>query len=284
MKPADVLLALSVPIIWGMGFVVAKGAMDHFPPILLMALRFTLTAVCLIAFFPAPKGILKDLFWVALVSAAVQYSLTFTGLQGIDASTGALVVQLEVPFGVLLGYLVFGDRINVWQIVGMLIAFSGTILIAGEPTLSDSLVSLALVVAGAFTWAVGQVMLKRLGDIGGFTVITWVAVLATPQLYIASWIFESDQIDAIRSASLNAWLAVAYLGLVMTALGYAIWYGLLGRYPVSRVMPFLLLLPVAAVAGGVIFLEENLTEMVILGGSLSMIGVAIITLRSPKES
>lgn len=278
MKPLDVLLAILVAVIWGMGFVVAKAAMNHFPPILLMALRFSVTALVLVWWFRPPKGILLDLFWVALVSAALQYSLTFTGLKGVDASTAALLVQLEVPFGVLMGYLVFRDRITLWQLSGMVLAFIGTGLIMGEPTLTNSKFHMILVISGAFTWSVGQVMLKRLGAVGGFTLITWVAVLATPQLFLASMMIESDQLMAIRTATWKAWMAVIYLGLIMTAVGYALWYRLLGIYPVGHVMPFLLLLPVAAVAGGTVFLGETLTTKILTGGALSLVGVAVITL------
>ena len=283
MKPLDVFFAIAVAVIWGMGFVVAKAAMDHFPPILLMALRFTVTALCLVWFFKPPSGIIKDLFWVALVSAALQYSLTFTGLKGIDASTAALLVQLEVPFGLLMGYLVFKDRISVLQFCGMLMTFFGTLMIVGEPSLANSLLHMCLVIAGAFTWSVGQVMLKRLGDVGGFIIVTWVEVLATPQLFIASFIIESNHFELIRTASFEIWMAVAYLGLIMTALGYAMWYHLLGRYPVSRVMPFLLLLPVVAVTGGIVFLDETMTTKILAGGVMSLIGVAIVTIRSKPQ-
>ena len=283
MKLQDVMLAVMVAVIWGMGFVVAKAAMDHYPPILLMALRFSVTALVLVWFFPPPKGIFKDLFWIALVSAALQYSLTFTGLKGVDASTAALLVQLEVPFGVLMGFLVFKDRITALQLFGMVLAFVGTGLIVGEPSLSNSKSHMLLVIAGAFTWSVGQVMIKRIGEVGGFTLITWVAVLATPQLFIASFLFEDNQYEAVLTASWDAWLAVVYLGIIMTALGYAMWYHLLGRYPVSHVMPFLLLLPVAAVTGGIIFLGESLTTKILTGGLLSLGGVAIITLLGQRK-
>jgi len=278
MKPLDVTLAVLVPVIWGMGFVVAKAAMEHFPPILLMALRFSVTALVLVWWFRPPKGILLDLFWIAMVSAALQYSLTFTGLKEIDASTAALLVQLEVPFGVLMGYLFFHDRITPWQVIGMMLAFAGTTLIVGEPSLANSMFHMMLVIAGAFTWSVGQVMLKRLGVVGGFTLITWVAVLATPQLFIASFVIETGQWEAIRTAYWGDWMAVVYLGIIMTALGYAMWYHLLGKYSVGHVMPFLLLLPVAAVAGGVLFLGEVLTQKILIGGVLSLSGVAIITI------
>ena len=103
MKPLDTLSAISVAIIWGMGFVIAKAAMEHFSPILLMALRFTLTALCMIWFFRPDPKLFNKLFWIAFVSAAIQYSLTFTGVSGIDASTAALLIQLEVPFGYITG-------------------------------------------------------------------------------------------------------------------------------------------------------------------------------------
>ena len=83
MKPADVLLAISVAVIWGMGFTFAKAAIEDFPPILLMALRFSLTALALVWFVRPPWQLLGKIFWIALVSAAIQYSLTFTGLQGV---------------------------------------------------------------------------------------------------------------------------------------------------------------------------------------------------------
>lgn len=288
MKLVDIFLAILVAVIWGMGFVVAKAGMDHFSPILLMALRFGLTALCLIWLFRPPLKLFKNLFWISLISAALQYSLTFTGVQGIDASTSALLIQLEVPFGLLTAWLLLGEKISLKQGIGMLIAFVGAILIVGEPKLSNDISSVMLVISGAFTWAVGQVMIKKLGNcgnLGGFMLISGIALLATPQLFIASFLLESNQIEQIKNAPFEAWLAVAYLALIMTALAYALWYRLLGLYSVNQVMPFLLLLPVTSVAGGIFFLGESLTLKIALGGSLALIGVAVITIqRSSKTS
>lgn len=276
MKPVDVALAIAVAVIWGMGFIFAKAAIEHFPPILLMALRFTLTALALVWFVRPPWQLLRKLFWIALVSAAIQYSLTFTGLKGLDASTASLVVQLEVPFGALLAWMVFRDRLGWRRAFGMLLAFVGVTLIAGEPRYEDNLSSILLVAGGALTWAIGQIMIKKLGVVGGFTLIAWVAVLAAPQLFVASWLVEDGQMEAVVNAPPIVWVAVVYLGLVMTALGYALWYRLLGRYDVNQVMPFLLLLPVTAVAGGVVLLGETLTANIVAGGMLAVGGVAII--------
>ncbi|NCF37910.1 MAG: EamA family transporter [Gammaproteobacteria bacterium] len=264
MKPVDVFLAISIAVIWGMGFVVAKAAMSHFSPILLMALRFSLTAFCLIWFFRPPPGLFRQLFWISLISAALP---------------AALLVQLEVPFGLLLAWLVLGDRISLKQGLGIVIAFGGAMLIIGEPKLQGDLIYAFMVIGGAFTWAVGQIMIKQLGNLGGFRLISGVALFATPQLFLASFLLESDQLAQIATASIAAWGAVAYLGLVMTALAYAIWYRLLGHYSVNQVMPFLLLLPVTSVFGGIAFLGESLTVKIAAGGCLAIAGVGLITIQ-----
>ena len=279
MKPLDTLSAISVAIIWGMGFVIAKAAMEHFSPILLMALRFTLTALYMIWFFRPDPKLFNKLFWIAFVSAAIQYSLTFTGVSGIDASTAALLIQLEVPFAILLAAVLLGDKLTIRQGVGVSLAFCGAILIVGEPKLANNMRYVLMVIGGGFAWSLGQIMIKIMGVSGGFSLISSVAVFAAPQLFIASYLLEDNQIDQIITASPAAWAAVVYLGLVMTALGYAMWYRLLGLYDVNMVMPFLLLLPVASVVGGYLFLDEILTTKIAIGGLLALAGVAIITVR-----
>ena len=194
----------------------------------------------------------------------------------------ALMMHISIMSGVAAALSALMNNVAALtprQLAGMVLAFAGVVCIVGEPRLSGNLIHVALVIGGAFTWAVGQIMIKRLGEVGGFVLITWVAVMATPQLFIASWLLESDHLTAIRSASLEIWAAVGYLGVVMTALGYALWYRLLGLYPVSRVMPFLLLLPLISVAGGIIFLGESLTVKVIIGGLCILAGITLINLR-----
>jgi O-acetylserine/cysteine efflux transporter len=276
LRPLDVLMGLAVPLIWGLGVVFSKAAIEHFPPILLMALRFTLTAAVLVWFVKPPWRIMRQLAAIAFVSAAIQYSLTFTGLLGLDASTAALVIQLEVPFLVLLGAALLHERVSARKWLGIAIAIAGVALIAGEPRLGQAWGSLLLVVGGTFSWALGQIMVRRLGEVGGRTVIAWVAAFAAPQLFVFSFVFESDHLAYIASADWVVWSTVVYLGLVMTALGYSLWYSLIGRHPVSRVGPFLLLMPVFAVLGGVFLLGETLTPLIVLGGVIVIAGVAII--------
>ena len=279
LRPQDILMGLAVPLIWGLGVVFAKAAIGHFPPVLLMALRFTLTALILVWFVKPPWRLMGQLFVIALISAAVQYSLTFNGLRGVDASTAVLVIQLEVPFLILLGAVLLKEKPGRRRWLGIAVAFIGVAFIAGEPRLGTAWDSLALLLGGAFTWALGQIMVRRLGEVGGFTTIAWVAVFAAPQLFAFSLVLEDDHLAYLGSAGWVVWGTVLYMGIVMTALGYGLWYSLVGRFPLARVGPFLLLMPVFSVLGGVTLLGESLTLRVALGGAIVIAGVAVILVR-----
>lgn len=269
-------MGITVALVWGMGFVFAKAAMAHFPPILLTAIRFMVTALAMVWFVRPPIAHLRALLVISFIGSAVQYSLTFTGLKGLDASVTALVVQLEVPFLVLIGALFLGERPGWRKWVGIALAFVGIWQISGEPRIAEAWGSVVMVIAGAFFWAVGQAMIRRLPAIDGLTVTAWIAVLAAPQLLISSLLFESGHWQAIQTAGPIVWAAALYLGLIMTALGYGLWYTLIRRNPVSQVAPFLLLLPVFAVLGGVVFLGESLGARTLLGGALVIAGLGLI--------
>jgi len=276
LTPLDISLGVMVALVWGMGFVFAKAAIAHFPPILLMAFRFSVTALALIWFVRMPRGQLLSLFCIAFVAAGFQYGLTFTGLKELDAGAAALIVQLEVPFLVIIGALFLGEAPGWRKWAGIALAFVGVWYISGAPQIASAWTSVLMVVGGAFFWAVGQAMIRRLEGIDGLTVTAWIAVMATPQLFLGSLLVESGQIAAIKGAGWIVWSAVLYLGLIMTAFGYGLWNTLLRRNPVSQVAPFLLLLPLFAVVGGMVFLGEVPGPQTLMGGALVIAGVGFI--------
>ncbi len=284
LTPRDIGLGVGVALVWGMGVVFAKAAIETFPPILLMCFRFALTAALLVWFVPVPRGHLARLFWIAVVSAAIQYSLVFTGLKSIDASVAVLVIQLEVPFLTLIGALFLGERTSLRKWTGIAIAFGGVALIAGVPEVAAAWGAVLMVISGAIAWAFGQAMVRLLHGLNGLTTTAWVAVMATPQLLIMSLIFENGQVEAIRNANAMVWATVLYLGVGMTALGYGMWYSLVRRNPVSHVAPFLLLLPVFGVLGGYLFLGERLAGLALIGGGIVIAGVGFILTDKPVDS
>ena len=276
LTPLDILLGVGTALVWGAGIIFAKSALAFFPPILLMAFRFAVTAAVFVSFVPIPRGQLMSLARIAFISAAIQYSLTFTGLVGLDASVTLLIVQLEVPFLVLIGAVALSERPTLRKWLGIALAFIGVALIAGEPRVAAAWGSVLLVISGAFAWAVGQAMVRTLKGLNGLTTTAWVAVMATPQLFLMSLIFEQGQMTAILYAPPLVWITVAYLGLVMNGVGYVMWYTLIHRNPVSQVAPFLLLLPVFGVTGSFVFLGESLSGPVMTGGAIVVGGVAFI--------
>ena len=279
--PKQTIMALFVPLLWGLGFVFAKGAINHFPPILLMAFRFSLTALVLVWFTPLPFGKFFQLFKIAIVAAAIQYSLTFTGVKGLEAGLASIIVQLEVPFLVILGALLLREKPGYKKWIGIAISFVGVATMSQQDELSGSFISIALVLGGCFAWALGQVMIRKLKDVSGMQVTAWIAVFAAPQLFFMSAIFEDGQVEAIRNANPLVWWTVLYLGLIMTCLGYYFWNTLIRHHDVSKVAPFLLLLPVFSVLGGNLFLGETITLEKFYGGATILLGIGVIVL-NPK--
>ena len=149
-------------------------------------------------------------------------------------------------------------------------------LIAGAPGLRNQMVSAFLVMCGALTWSIGQVMIKKMVTITGFQLITWVAIFAGPQMFLSSLILETGHLSALKNATILGWGTVIYMGIVMTALGYAIWYHLLKKFDLNQVMPFMLLLPVSSILGAVLFLGERPAIRTLIGGMIVIIGVAAI--------
>ena len=105
----DIFLAILVPIIFGFGFVIAKPAMDQLPPILLNGIRWSLSGIIMFWFFPFPKKLFKSLLIISFLGSTLQYSLTFSGLNIVDASSATLLIQCEIPFGILIAFLILKE-------------------------------------------------------------------------------------------------------------------------------------------------------------------------------
>ena len=285
MNTKQILLALVVPITWGLGFTLAKIGLEQFPALLIMTIRFGIAGLILVWFTKPPWGYMREIFVVALIGSTIQYGLTYNGLKGIDASTAAILVQLEGPILALMGAFLLKEKLGLTRVLGMGLAFIGVLIIVGEPRLDGHLDSVLLLVAGSAVWAVAQIMISRLKDLSGITILAWVAIMATPQMFLASLIIEEGQWAAVTTASLLDWSIILYLALIMTVIGYSIWYHLLSSVDVSKVSPFLMLLPITSIIAGIVLLDEKITTAMLTGGLMIMFGVAstLINWRWPTK-
>ena len=285
MKTKEILIALLVPILLGFGFVIAKPAMEYFPPFLLMGLRFTIPALILVWWFPVPKGLLLDIFKVSFIGSSLQYGLTYSGLNLIDASSAVLLVQLETPFGILIAFFLLKEIPTIKNIIALTISFIGVIILTGAPNLEGQYLGIFLTVSGAFTWSLGAVMAKTLSKkIGAFALMTWLSVFSGPMLIIISMLFDGNPVNYILSANLNSWLTLAFLGLIMQPIAYGAWYFVLSKYPVNKVMPIMLLLPITGLITAIILLGEEPSKQVFLGGAIIIFGVSLILFKNTKKN
>jgi len=279
----DILIAISVPILLGFGFVIAKPAMQHFPPYLLMGLRFTIPALILVWWFPMPKGLFLDLFKVSFIGSTLQYGLTYNGLNIIDASSAVLLVQLEVPFGILIAFFLLKEIPKIKNLIGLAIAFIGVFILTGAPNLEGKYFGVLLTLSGAFTWSLGAVMAKPLSKkIGAFALMTWLCVFSGPLLILISTIVNGNPIQYILSANFYSWITVIYLGFIMQPIAYGAWYYVLRKHPVNKIMPVLLLLPVTGLLTAIFLLGEEPAKQVFLGGAIILFGVGMILFSKPK--
>ena len=125
MQFRHILIALIVPITWGFGFTFAKASLGYFPPLLLMGLRFLLAATLLVCFVPIPRGHLWALSGISFIAATLQYGLTYSGLALMEATPAVLLVQSEVIFGVIIATILLGEKPNIRQLFGIVVALVG---------------------------------------------------------------------------------------------------------------------------------------------------------------
>ena len=284
MRPRDALAMAAMIVIWGFNFVLAKFTMGQIPPLLLMAIRFAIAAVALAPFLRRPAVPFSELLLISFTMGTVQFSLMFAGLAGVPAGVAAVAAQLYVPFGVLLARIVFGERVSLRQMVGMAMAFLGVAIMSRHGAGEVRPLSLAMVVDGAFVFALASIQVKRLGPVPPFELNGWIAILAAPQILIASLVFEDGHWRALAGADWRAWGSVAYIGLVATVGALGLYYHLIARYPVSRIMPMTLMAPVLAAALAVPILGEPVTARGVVGGLLTVAGVAIIAVMRKRRA
>jgi len=282
MRIRDILLALAAMMMWGLNFAVAKLALVEFPPILLAALRFTLVALVLLPFFPRPKE-LKPIVKLAATLGLLHFPMVFSGLALLDASTSAIVLQLQVPLGVIMAAVLLGEKLNWRHGLGMLIAFAGVALIAGAPRLEANRIGLIFLLTAAAAWGFSTVQLKKIGPIDPLTLNGWLGLFVAVELWAISLIVEGSPLPHIAAASSRGWTGILYTALISTIVAFGIWAKLVARYSVGQTMPFMLTVPVFAIMGGIVLNGDRMTTDIVAGGMLTIAGVGMIVLRRPRS-
>ena len=138
MKPVDVAIAIAVQILWAVGFTLGKPVVEHFPPLLMMAMTYGVTALCLVRYIPSIATPFWRLFLIDSLHRADTGLSIFSGLKGLPASTAMLVLQVQAPFTVLFGWLLLGRASLASAARRHDISLLGVVVVAGAPEAASS--------------------------------------------------------------------------------------------------------------------------------------------------
>lgn len=266
MNNTDKLIALGVVFAWGINFMFMKFALDDISPAVLGWLRFTFLLLPALFLLKKPPVAWRWLILYGLTMSFGQFGFMFLALSmGVPTGLSALVHQSQVFFTVMLVVAVFGERICANHLAGMLIAGVGLFLIGvGQYQGGMALMGLFVVMAGSLSWAVGNLVIKKISTtqtiINPVSLVVWGNVSTWVAFgLLAFGLYGADGMLAqVVGLQPLGWLSVLYLAYVASLLGYAGWGDLLARYPASQVTPLALLVPVVALLTGYVMLGERL--------------------------
>ena len=278
MNIKDTFVASLVPIFLGFGFVIAKPAFESFPPILLMGLRFMFASYILIWWFPIPSGYLKKIFIASFIANTLQYSITYSGLNLIDASAAVLLVQTEVPFGVIFAYFMLKEKPTIRALIGISIAFVGVYILTGSPNLEGKFIGIGLTILGSATWALGQVLVKPLSkEINPLALVAWLALFSAPILIVFSAVLDGNTINYLSNAKFEHWIIAIYIGFIMQPITYGCFYYVLKNNPLYKVLPIVTMgIPPTGLLAAIFLLGEKPTQELFIGGAIIIVGVILI--------
>lgn len=278
MSPKDLLLALTIVVIWGVNFVVIKVGLDGLPPMLLGALRFALVAFPAVLFIRRPQLPWRWLLAYGLTISFGQFAFLFEAMaQGMPPGLASLVLQAQAFFTMIFAALFLGERMRAMSLLGLIVAAGGLTLIGLEGNHVTPLHAVILTLCGASMWALGNIITRRFGKVNLLGLVVWGGLIPPlPFLALSYWLEGPEQIaTAITNIGWNSIFALAYLAFMATILGYSLWSGLLSRYPAGKVAPLSLLVPVVGLASAALLLGEQLSEQQWIGGGFVMIGLLI---------
>ncbi|WP_375424331.1 EamA family transporter [uncultured Friedmanniella sp.] len=288
MPPRDQFRALLVAVVWGLNFPATTIALEHFPPMLMVALRFILVAVPALVFVPRPRVPLRWLLGVGLGIGLLQFAFLYVGIAaGMPSGLASLVLQASAPFTVLLGGLWLRERLSRRQGIGIAVAVLGLAVIAVHRAQVAALLPVLLTLCGALGWAFGNVCSRQARAPKPLHLTLWMSIVPPVPMLVLSLLFEGPHriADSLRTSltleALPSVLGLLYIVVIATGVGYGIWNILLSRHPSSVVAPFSMLVPVVGVLSSWLFFDE-LPDLVELVAGVAVVGGVLYASRPPR--
>jgi O-acetylserine/cysteine efflux transporter len=278
LRIAHQLVALLVALIWGTNFVIIRYGLDELEPFTLATLRFMLVAFPLILVIPRPRTSWLHLASYGLFIGFGQFGLLYWVMQdNITPGLASLILQMQVFFTVLLALLLMNETIRRQQLIALCVAFSGLALILVYTDGQTTQLGVAVALLAAASWACGNMVIKKAGDVDILAFLVWSSLFSIPPLALMAWYsdgFEGITRDLLQ-ASWKAWSVVVWQSVGNTMIGYGLWNMLLNRYSAATVTPWALLVPVFGMSASAVMLAEPMPWWKLLAMVLIFTGLAL---------
>jgi O-acetylserine/cysteine efflux transporter len=281
MRPHHIALAVLIAAIWGFNFTVIRTGLDGLPPLLLNALRFSLAALPVL-FLPRPAMPFWRLGAIAATLFFGQFVFLLNAMVvGLPAGLASIVLQSQALFTIMLAALWLRERPSPRQLAGLALTVCGLLLIAtttGGTTSDVTALGLILCLAGALSWAAGNLFMRGAPSGALLSVVAWASLLVAGPFLLLSFLIDGREAVAAALSQLDAPRigSVLYLAGIATIIGYSLWGTLLRIYPASTVAPFSLLVPVFGMATATLVLGEQFGSLRLAGAALLLVGLAVI--------
>ncbi len=280
--------ALLAILFWGVSFVATKAVVREISPTTLIfsraglgtALLATILALRRQSAWP-PRDAIAPLALMGFVGVAFHQLLQAYALRLTSAVNTGWLIGLTPIWSALLAGILLKERFGPRKVVGLAVGFAGAGLVVTRGEIGARLLALPatrgdlLILASTLNWAfytvLGHGIIRRLGPTratAGAMLLGWLMLLP---LFAAS----SGWSDYAR-LSPGGWLAMLFLGIACSGLGYLFWYGALEGIEASRVAAFLYLEPLVTLAAAVLLLGEPVGPTTVLGGLLVLGGVLLV--------
>lgn len=277
------MTCIAVTAIWGFNFVVIKVGTDHVPPLLLAALRFFFVGIPAIAIVPRPAASALLVAAYGLFLGVGEFGLLFAAIKlGAPAGLSSLILQVQAFFTALLAVPLLNERLRWTSAGGLILGGLGLALIGWSDDRPGAwgghfLLALSMLLGAGLMWAIANVLARRIGNVGGLSLVVWSSLASPVPLLLLSWSVEgaAAMSSALRALSWSAVGALAYLVVLSTWVGYGAWNHLIAKHGAARIAPFSMLVPIFGVSSGALCLGESFTAWHAAAAVLVLLGLSL---------
>ena len=280
----DYGLLIVLSVIWGLAFVAIRVLDTELSFVNLTLLRWFIASAGYLALLPLlgkprtplSRVDLPRLFLIGFFNVAGYHlSLNYAEIS-VSAGLAGLLITLGPVFSAFLAVTLLKERVGRRLVLAILLAVCGAaILSVGDLSGGSSIYGPIGVVLAALSYALFAVLAKPLvNKYGAFPVAIWAGLVGTAMILP---LLSASFVTEVSSLSLSGWGALLYLSILSTVMGYSLFYWLVEKGGVSRVMIQLYLAPVFSVVGGMILLGESVTMETFVGGAAMLFAVWIAT-------